>query len=612
MNEYYNRFFNETMSDAYTIMGAHVTTEDNQKGVRFSVWAPHARTVQVVGDFNHWDGGGSTMNRVDERGMWSLFIPYLREFEVYKYKIETWDGRWFTKADPYAFYSEVPPKTGSVTYDLNHFPWRDGEWMEERKTKNPYESPMNIYEVHLGSWMKNDQGDYLGYEDFVQTLIPYVKGMGYNYIELMPLMEHPFDGSWGYQLTGYFSATSRYGDPKKLMYLIEECHLNGIGVLLDWVPVHFVKDQHGLIEFDGEDLYEYPYDDIRENELWGTRHFDLGRREVRNFLISSARFWLEYFHVDGIRVDAVANVIYFFGDSSRGTSPNGLDFLRELNIEVHKECPGALMIAEDSTSYPLVTEPVYNGGLGFDFKWNMGWMNDILKFMETHPSDRKDMHQQFTFSLMYAFNEKFILPFSHDEVVHGKKSLIDKMPGDYWQKFADLRLLMGYMFTHPGKNMIFMGSEFAQFSEWSEQRSLEWTMKDYPMHDNFTRYVHDLNLVYLHHDALYEQDFIETGFEWIDVNNAHQSIYSFIRRNKAGDELIVICNFMPNVYYNFQVGVNQEGTYQELLNSDKEVYGGTNVCNFEDLHTKDYSYHGKPYCLEITVPPLGIVILKKK
>ncbi|HAX73326.1 MAG TPA: 1,4-alpha-glucan branching enzyme [Firmicutes bacterium] len=609
-------FAQGTHQQLYKKLGAQLVKENNEIiGTHFAVFAPNAICVKVVGDFNGWNGENHIME--NDNGIWSLYIEDIKPLQTYKYEILTKHGHSLLKADPYAYYAEQRPATASRVFDLEGFTWEDQVWRETKTNSNIFEQPLNIYEMHLGSWKRPVQNitneTFLSYQDLTDDIITYVKEHSYTHIEIMPLCEHPFDGSWGYQATGYYAATSRYGDPKDLMAFINECHKAGIGVIMDWIPGHFCKDAHGLFKFDGEPLYEYPFADVSENSGWGTANFDLARGEVRSFLISNALYWMEYFHIDGFRVDAVANIIYWLGDSSRGVNQGGIEFLQKLNQAIFKQDDKMLMIAEDSTSYPLVTAPVDQGGIGFSYKWNMGWMNDTLDYMEESEVWRKDYHSKITFSMAYAYSENFILPFSHDEVVHGKKALVDKAPGDYWQKLAQYRLLMTYQMTLPGKKLNFMGNEIAQFHEWKDKEQVDWHLKLYPSHDAANRYVKDLNAFYLTEPALWELDHSFEGFEWIDVNNTDQSIFSYIRKAKNSDDhVIVILNFRPFVYHRYSIGVPSYGEYVEVLNSDLDIYNGSNQFNGLSTLSEEGNVHGKPYHINITIPPYGAVILKYK
>lgn len=604
-------FHEGSLYESYKVFGAHPVTQKGVKGTRFSVWAPHAIEVKVVGNFNKWDGSNHGMTKVNTEGIWSIFIPGLLENEIYKYQIETAAGNKFLKADPYAFYSELRPHTASVIYNIEGYDWKDQQWFKNKKKKRIYEEPLAIYEIHLGSWRKKDEGRFYTYRELAAELIPYVLEHHFTHIEIMPLVEHPYDRSWGYQGTGYYSPTSRYGSPHDLMYFIDQCHQNGIGVILDWVPGHFCKDAHGLYMFDGRPTYEYKDIFVRENEVWGTANFDLGKGEVKSFLISNALFWMKCYHVDGFRVDAVANMLYWKAGGISQKNEYAVSFLRKLNEVVFETDPTVLMIAEDSTDWPLVTGPAYEGGLGFNYKWNMGWMNDILKYMEAESQNRKYMHDKVTFSLMYAYSENFVLPFSHDEVVHGKKSLLNKMPGDYWRKFAQLRLLYGFLMSHPGKKLLFMGGEFGQFDEWKDLEELDWVLHDYEMHRVLNDYFKELMLFYKRTKALWELDHSNEGFEWIDVNNKDQSIFSFIRKGKKESDLIIIvCNFTEVVYENFKVGVPSYAYYHEIFNSDAVSYGGSGQINKKKIKSVKKPFHNQPSHLEMTIPPFGISILQ--
>lgn len=608
-------FHQGTLFKSYEMLGAHLKDEKGQKGVRFTVWAPNARSVSVVGSFNNWDKSRHPLQRQEESGIWSLFVPGIKEGELYKYHLLTPNGRELMKADPYAFYAETRPKSASIIYDLKGYNWGDAAWFAQKKAA--YQSPVNIYEVHLGSWKRKEDGSFYSFRELAHELVDYAAYMGYTHIQLLPVMEHPYDGSWGYQITGYYAVTSRFGTPRDFMYFVDRCHQKGLGVILDWVPAHFCRDGHGLIEFDGTPLYE-----AEELAGWGTLRFDYGRPEVQSFLISNAVFWFEKYHVDGLRVDAVASMLYLnYGKQEGQWCPNryggngnleAIALLKKMNEAVFSFFPDALMIAEESTEWPLVTRPTYLGGLGFNYKWNMGWMNDVLRYMEKDPIYRSWHHNLLTFSFLYAFSENFVLPMSHDEVVHGKKSLIEKMPGDYWQKFANLRTFLGYMMTHPGKKLLFMGGEFAQFIEWRFYESLEWHLLDFQMHRRFHNYVRDLNLLYLQEKCLWQLDHTWEGFEWIDCHNNSQSIIVFLRKSKDEKEwLVVICNFTPSYYESFRVGVPQEGDYRELFNSDEDIYGGSDKKN-HGIHKADQiPWHNRPYSLQIKMPPLAFVLFKK-
>ncbi|MFC0273982.1 1,4-alpha-glucan branching enzyme [Metabacillus herbersteinensis] len=604
-------FHEGTLFKSYDFFGAHIIEQEGVHGTQFCLWAPHAMKVSVVGNFNNWCGVEHEMNSVNSEGIWSLFIPQVLSGELYKYEILTSNGDRILKADPYAFHSEVRPNTASVVYDLSGYQWNDQKWQRAKRQKEAYDRQMFIYEVHLGTWKKKADDELLTYEELAEQLIPYVLDHGFTHIELLPVIEHPYDRSWGYQGTGYFSATSRYGKPQDLMNFIDQCHQHNIGVILDWVPGHFCKDAHGLYMFDGEPTFEYPKYNDRENEIWGTANFDLGKPEVHSFLISNALFWIENFHIDGFRVDAVANMLYWPNSGELVENPYAVSFLKKLNEAVFSHDPNLLMIAEDSTDWPMVTAPTSSGGLGFNYKWNMGWMNDMLKYMEAPPEQRGHLHHNVTFSLLYAYTENFILPLSHDEVVHGKKSLLNKMPGDYWQKFAQLRLLYGYMLTHPGKKLLFMGGEFGQFDEWKDLEQLDWNLEEFEMHQKVRVYFKELLNLYKKQRPLFELDHEAEGFEWIDANNTDQSIFSYMRKgSKPNDILIVVCNFKPVVYHDYKVGVPLQTEYVEILNSDLEVYGGSEQTNKRAIKAIEGEFHGRPYHLSMTIPPYGITILR--
>jgi 1,4-alpha-glucan branching enzyme len=600
---------------AYRNLGAHATEWSGKSGVRFAVWAPNARSVSVVGDFNSWNGSDYRMEKAGTTGIWVLFVPEIGEGERYKYELIDVHGERRLKSDPFAFRSELRPQTASVVARLDSYEWQDDAWMEHKRRNPPYERPMLTYEVHLGSWRMDAPEQFRTYEELADELVEYVADMGYTHIELLPLTEHPLDRSWGYQATGYYSATSRYGPPEGLQKLVDRCHQKGIGVLLDWVPGHFCRDDHGLRLFDGTALFEHSDDRLADKPLWGTLAFDFGKPEVVSFLISNALFWMDVYHIDGLRVDAVASMIDLHFDKSEdrktynryGTSEHleALDFIRTLNETVFRHYPDSLMIAEDSSAYPAVTMPVYLGGLGFNYKWNMGWMNDMLKYMETDPDQRSSHHSLMTFSLWYAFSENYVLPLSHDEVVHGKRSLLHKMPGSYPEKFANLRLLYGYWMAHPGKKLLFMGSEYGQFDEWKDFAGLDWKLLSYPLHDSMHRFMRRLNRLYAEMPQLWECDHLADAFTWIDVNNAQQSILSFSRSARSTETpVIVICNFSRHTYPAYRFGVPLQGRYRLLLNSDEADYGGSGHPVPEDTEADDPPMHGKPYSLEVPLPAL--------
>ncbi len=608
---------------SYEKFGAHPREADGVRGVNFAVWAPNARRVSVVGGFNNWDPRAHPMRLLGSSGVWELFIPGLEPGEIYKYDIRShFNDYRAQKADPYGFQSERRPRTASIVADLDRYRWGDADWMAQRARRDPLTAPMAIYEVHLGSWRRAPDGRWLTYRELAHTLVDYAKDMGYTHLELMPLAEHPLDASWGYQVTGYYAATSRYGPPEDLMYFIDVCHQNGLGVILDWVPAHFPKDGHALSYFDGTHLYEHADARQAEHPDWGTYIFNYGRNEVRNFLISNALFWLDRYHVDGLRVDAVSSMLYLdFGRKAGEWIPNkyggkenleAIDFLREFNTLVHGEFPGAVTIAEESTAWPMVSRPTYLGGLGFTLKWNMGWMHDTLAYIAIDPIYRRYHHNKLTFSLMYAFSENFVLSLSHDEVVHLKGSLIAKMAGDWWQKFAGMRLLAGYQYTHPGKKLNFMGQEIGQWAEWSEARSLDWHLLDWPTHRQLQAWMRDLNRFYASQPALYERDHSPEGFRWIEPNDAEQSVFSYLRFAADPDDfLLVVCNFTPVPRWGYRVGVPAPGRYQELLNSDSRHYGGGDIGSGGGLDADPRPWHGFPYSLALTLPPLAVVILKR-
>jgi 1,4-alpha-glucan branching enzyme len=624
ITDYDLHLFNEgNHHTIYEKLGAHILNIKGISGTLFSVWAPCAKRVSVVGNFNQWDGRRHQMRCLGSSGVWEIFIPGIGQGEIYKYEIKTPQNQLYVKSDPYAFYSELRPHTASVVYNIDTYKWSDEKWLEERENSNLFEKPVSIYEVHLGSWARvpGEGNRCLTYRELADNLVDYVKKMGYTHIELLPVSEHPFDGSWGYQITGYYSVTSRYGKPEDFMYLIDQCHKNGIGVIIDWVPAHFPKDAHGLARFDGTALYEHYNMSQGEHPDWGTHIFNYGRHEVRNFLISNAVFWLEKYHIDGLRVDAVASMLYLDYGKKEGEwvrnrwggkeNVDAIEFMRQLNTTIFKYFPGVMMIAEESTSWSLVSKPPYVGGLGFSFKWNMGWMNDFIKYISMDPIYRKYHHNSLTFSIMYAFSENFILVLSHDEVVHGKCSMINKMPGDYWQKFAGLRVCYGYMYGHPGKKLLFMGGEFGQFTEWDYQRSLDWHLLEYEMHKKLQRYIIDLNKLYKEEKAMYELDFSGEGFEWIDCNDADHSIVSFIRKGKDyRNMLIFVCNFTPVTHYNYRIGVPFDIYYKEIINSDSRIYGGSNVGNYGGVYAEHYVMHNRPYSIKINIPPLATVVFK--
>ncbi len=606
-------------------LGAHVMEIDGIKGVLFSVWAPNAKRISVIGEFNSWDGRRNPMRVLSNSGIWELFIPGVNEKDRYKFEIKSLNGELLQKSDPYGNFFELRPSTSSLVFDINKYKWNDNDWMMERKENNPLEKPINIYEVHLGSWKRkvDDGNRFLSYLELADELIPYVKSMKYTHIELMPVEEHPFDGSWGYQVTGYYAPTSRYGSPDEFMYFVDKCHQNNIGVILDWVPAHFPKDAHGLARFDGTALYEHQDPKQGEHPDWGTLIFNFGRKEVKNFMIANAIFWLEKYHIDGLRVDAVASMLYLdYGKNPGEWVPNvyggnenyeSVEFLRHMNSVILGRDPHIFMIAEESTSWAGVTKPPERGGLGFNLKWNMGWMNDFLSYISKDSIYRKYHHNNLTFSMVYAYTENFILVLSHDEVVHGKRSLIDKMPSDLWQKFANLRVAYGFMYAHPGKKLLFMGGEIAQFNEWSESRSLDWHLLDYDSHRQLQKYVKDLNELYLNEIALYKYDFDSRGFEWISCEDGERSIVSFIRKaDNIYDNLVIVCNFTPVPLMDYVLGVPNPGVYEEIFNSDDLSYGGGGIINGGNITSTDKKWNYRDNSIDLKVPPLGITILKLK
>ena len=604
---------------AFDYMGAHPFVQDGEQGYLFRVYAPEAEKVSVMGEFNDWNRNADYMAR-DEQGIWEKFIPNIPEYAAYKYSVWAKSGDVFDKSDPYGFHFETRPGNATKAYDIDGYEWGDASWLDWRKKHLPYSNPVNIYECHLGSWKMHEDGNFYSYRQLADELVPYVKEMGYTHIEFMPLTEYPFDGSWGYQVIGYFAATSRYGTPKDLMYLIDKAHQAGLGVIMDWVPAHFPKDGCGLVEFDGSHLYEYADPLKMEHKEWGTRVFDYGKVSTRNLLFSSAMFWIEKFHMDGLRVDAVASMLYLDYNRQGEWRPNvhggrenleAVDFLRLLNEYILTDHPDVMMIAEESTAWPMVTKPGYDGGLGFNFKWNMGWMNDMLCYCSADPFFRKDMHDKITFSFMYAFSENYILPLSHDEVVHGKCSLISKMPPPYENQFGGLRALYGYMAAHPGKKMLFMGGEFAQFSEWAYQRGLDWMLLDYPAHRQMQAYVKALNHFYLATPQLWEQDTDWRGFEWISHEDNRNNIIAFRRVAKDGSDIVVVVNFSPEEQQEYRIGVPITGTYEEIFTSDKTEFGGSGMANGK-LKTENKPMHGQEQSIVLKIPRFGVLFFKGK
>jgi len=603
---------------AYRLLGARVHEVDDVAGVLFAVWAPSAERVSVVGEFNRWDGRTHPM-RVHGNGVWELFIPDLAPGVLYKYEIRATGGAVFLKSDPYGQRFEERPKTASIVEPPADYAWRDADWLAARAAHDWQHSPMAIYEVHLGTWQRGPEGEFLNYREIGGRLVAYAKDLGFTHIELMPITEHPYDKSWGYQATGYFAPTSRFGSPDDFRWFVDHCHANGIGVILDWVPAHFPKDAHGLARFDGTALYEHEDPRLGEHRDWATLIYNYGRLEVKTFLISSALFWLEEYHIDGLRVDAVASMLYLDYSREEGEwLPNrfggrenleAIAFLRELNEIAHSQVPGTLIMAEESTSWPQVTRPTYVGGLGFDLKWNMGWMNDTLRYIEHEPIHRKYHQDMLTFSMLYAFTENFLLPFSHDEVTHGKRSLLYKMPGDEWQRFANLRLIYTYMFTHPGKKLLFMGCEFGQGDEWNGSDVLHWYVLDFPYHQGVHRLVRDLNALYTACPALHRVDFEWQGFDWIDCHDAQNSVLIFLRKDR--DEFVVVAlNLTPVPREGYRIGVPSPGRYRELFNSDSADYAGSGMCNAAGiLETQGIPWMNRPHSLTVTLPPLAGIVL---
>ncbi|GAB6192829.1 1,4-alpha-glucan branching protein GlgB [Desulfocastanea catecholica] len=608
----------------YEKMGAHLVEMNGEKGVHFAVWAPNAREVYLMGDFNGWHGA-SHLLASSNSGIWTLFVPGLEEFTVYKYRVVSQAGESFEKADPYGFAMELRPNTASVVADLDRYQWSDADWLKRRASQQALDRPISIYEVHLSSWRRVPDekwgSRYLNYRELADQLIPYVVEMGYTHLELLPITEYPFDASWGYQVLGFYAPTSRFGTPEELMYFIDQCHRHGLAVILDWVPAHFPKDGAGLNFFDGTHLYAHTDPRQGEHQDWGTMIFNYGRNEVRAFLISNALFWIDKYHFDGLRVDAVASMLYLDYSRQEGQwLPNryggrenleAISFLRKMNEVVHGVFPGVLTMAEESTSWPMVSRPTYTGGLGFSLKWNMGWMHDTLGYMRKDPIHRKYHQNDMTFGLLYAFNENFILPLSHDEVVHGKGSLLNKMAGDEWQKFANLRAYYGFMWAHPGKKLMFMGCEFGQWQEWNFDSSLEWAALQAPNHLGLQRTVQDLNKLYQNEPALHENDFTESGFQWIDANDTDNSVLSFMRKAKSSNAfLVIVSNFTPVPWHGYRIGVPEPGYYQEIFNSDSDYYWGSNVGNNGGQATEPISVHGHPQSLSLVLPPLATVMFK--
>ena len=606
---------------SYEKLGAHLMEVEGVRGVAFAVWAPNAQRVSVVGNFNNWDGRRHPMRVRGSSGVWELFVPGLVESEVYKYEIKGRNDYLGLKADPFAFYAELRPNTASVVHDINDYAWHDQAWMEARAQRQSLKSPLAIYEVHLGSWRRGEGNRLLSYRELAEQLVDYVCEMGFTHLELLPVMEHPLDESWGYQTIGYFAPTSRHGTPQDFMYFVDYCHQHGIGVILDWVPAHFPSDAHGLAYFDGTHLYEHDDPRLREHPDWGTRIYNYGRAEVRSFLLNGALFWLEKYHADGLRVDAVASMLYL--DYSRkpgqwipnryGGNENleAIDFIKRFNELAHQDWPGVLTIAEESTAWPAVSRPTHLGGLGFSLKWNMGWMHDILLYFSKDPIHRRYHHHNLTFSLLYAFNENFVLVLSHDEVVHGKRALLAKMPGDVWRQFANLRSLYAFQFTHPGKKMLFMGGELGQWNEWNSKQSLDWNLLDYEPHRQVKQLVGDLNRLYKAEPSLCEVDFEWQGFEWIDFHDTDNSVVAFLRRARdPNNHLVVVCNFTPVPRARYHIGVPEACFYREVLNTDAAQYGGSGTSNSPGQQAVPMPWQNQPCHIEVTLPPLGVAIFK--
>ena len=613
-----------THYEKYEKLGAHIREVAGVQGAHFAVWAPNAQRVSVVGDFNLWDGRANPMRNMGPTGIWEIFMPGVEESALYKFEILSRVGHHLgLKSDPYGFSAEMRPNTASVVFDINRYRWNDSAWLADRKARDWQHVPMSIYEIHTGAWKRREKEDYrwLTYRELAAELVPYVKQMGYTHVELMPIMEHPFDASWGYQTVGYYAVTSRFGSPSDFMYFVDRCHQEGIGVILDWTPAHFPRDGHGLAFFDGTHLYEHADPKQGEHPDWGTLVFNYGRNEVQNFLLSNALFWIDKYHIDALRVDAVASMLYL--DYSRKAGewiPNihggrenleAIAFIRRLNEVLHQRHPGALTIAEESTAWPAVSRPTYVGGLGFDLKWNMGWMNDTLRYMSLDPLYRQYHHGELTFSMLYAFHENFVLPLSHDEVVHGKRALLEKMPGDDWQKFANLRLLFGYQFAHPGKKLLFMGSELGPRNEFWEGGMVEWPLEASPPHQGIQRLLGDLNRLHTHERALHQLDFESSGFEWIEANDAAASVISFLRHGRDPEDFVlVVCNFTPVVREEYRVGVPRPGYYREILNTDSKYYGGTDLGNAGGVNAEPIPWNDRPYSIKLKLPPLAVSYFK--
>jgi 1,4-alpha-glucan branching enzyme len=612
-----------SLLQAYSKLGAQLRNVDGVQGVNFAVWAPNATSISIVGDFNQWDPRRHAMRKRIPSGVWELFVPGIGSGQKYKYRVTTCHGEIIDKTDPYGFAAELPPRTASIVADLDHYPWRDESWLSRRRSINPLEQPISIYEVHLGSWKRGDDRlhGWLNYRDLAHQLVAYCQEMGYTHLELLPVSEHPYTGSWGYQTVGYFCVTSRYGTPEDFMYFVDHCHQHNIGVILDWVPAHFPRDAHGLRRFDGTGLFEHEDPRLGEHPDWGTMIFNYSRNEVRSFLLSNALFWFDKYHIDGLRVDAVASMLYLDYSRKEGEwIPNihggrenlgAISLFRDFNRHAHGRFPGILTIAEESTAWGGVSHPTDTGGLGFSIKWNMGWMNDTIRYLRHEPIHRRFHHDELTFSLIYAFTENFALPLSHDEVVHGKGSLLGQMPGDLWQKFANLRVLYSYMWTHPGKKLLFMGSDFAQWHEWNYDTSLQWDLLQWPSHQGIRKMVADLNALYRREPALHQLEFKGEGFEWLDCHSRDDSVLAYMRKAKDPNDFVVVCcNFTPVVRAEHRLGVPHGGWYREIFNSDSQYYGGSNVGNFPGVMADSHGHHGRPFSLTFKLPPLGVAVFK--
>lgn len=606
-NKISDNYYKGCALDAYELFGAHICEERKVKGVRFTTYAPNAQSIQVIGSFNDWSCKGHMMKRKDDKGIWSIFIAGAKAGDMYKYRVTQATGRVVDKMDPYAFYSELRPNTASIIVDLEYKKWSDQKWLDQR-TKN-FDKPVNIYELHIGSWKKDEDQEWVNYRDIAKELIAYVKENHFTHIELMPLNEYPFDGSWGYQCSGYFSATSRYGSVQDLMYLINACHRANIGVILDFVPVHFVRDDFSLSYFDGTPLYEYEKACDADSQ-WGTANFNLWREEVRSFLMSAAAFWIDKYHIDGLRMDAISNIIHWHGNKDLGTNEGALNFIKRMNYHLSEKYKGVMLIAEDSSDFPNVTKSTLDGGLGFDYKWDLGWMNDTLKYLEKDPIYRKWHHNNITFSMAYFYSERFMVEFSHDEVVHGKKTIVDKIWGTYEQKFAQLRTLYLYMFTHPGKKLNFMGNELAHFREWDETKQCDWDLLKYPMHDAFHKYFGKLGELYAKIPALYETEYDWLNFQWIDADNADENMFTYMRKNE-NSYYIVILNFSPNAYKSHKIGVPEKGVYHEILNTEQDLWGGE-VSELKKYRSIPGEFNKMEQFIEVDVPSFGGMLLEFK